>query len=130
MNILIIEDDNLTLRALTHSVESLGHNVHSANNAEEAINKILTEKYDVVLSDIMMPGISGLSLVSILRSVHLCTTPIIVMSVLNDEPLLQAAYEAGANDFISKPVTMENLAAKLEKFDKEHPADTDETNKN
>ncbi|MGZ3864904.1 MAG: response regulator [Bacteroidia bacterium] len=126
MNVLIIEDDTLTLKALMHTVKSLGHSVHSAHNAEEAINKILNDKYDVVLSDIMMPGISGLSLVSILRSVHLCTTPIIVMSVLNDEPLLQAAYEAGANDFISKPVTEEALLAKLNKFDKAQTTSADD----
>lgn len=126
MNVLIIEDDTLTLKAIKHSVELLGHTVHSAHNAEEAINKILSEKYDVVLSDIMMPGISGLSLVSILRSVHLCTTPIIVMSVLNDEPLLQAAYEAGANDFISKPITPEELSVKLNKFDKAHTTGADD----
>ncbi|HXB40636.1 MAG TPA: response regulator [Bacteroidia bacterium] len=118
MNILIIEDDTLTLKALKHTIESLGHTVSVASNAEEAINKIPEGKYDLVLSDIMMPGISGLSLITILRSVHLCTTPIIVMSVLNDKPLLQAAHDAGANDFISKPIAIEELSAKIEKFNK------------
>jgi len=116
MNILVIEDDKLTLSSLKHIVESLGHSVTLAENAEEAIDRIVDGKFDLVLSDIMMPGISGLSLVSILRSVHLCKTPIIAMSTLNNKAVLEAAYDAGANDFIPKPFTVEDLSEKLEKF--------------
>jgi len=116
MDILVIEDDKFTLTALKHAIKEFGHNVESAENAEEAIGKVESNEFDLILSDIMMPGISGLSLITILRTVHLCKTPIIVMSALNNEPLLEAAYEAGANDFIAKPFTRENLQGKLEKF--------------
>lgn len=118
MNILIIEDDKLTLTALKHALKESGHLVESAENAEEAINKVEQQEFDLILSDIMMPGISGLSLITILRTVHLCKTPIVVMSALNNEPLLQAAREAGANDFIAKPFTREGIMEKLEKFNK------------
>jgi CheY-like chemotaxis protein len=117
MNILIIEDDKLTLMSLKHAIENLGHDVTLAVTAEEAMNKIVDGKFDLVFSDIMMPGISGLSLLTILRTVHLCNTPIIAMSILNDKPIVQAAYDAGANDFMPKPFTLENLTAKLKKFD-------------
>lgn len=116
MNILIIDDDRLTLTALKHALKESGHEVESAENAEQAITRIENAEFDLILSDIMMPGISGLSLITILRTVHLCKTPIIVMSALNNEPLLQAAYEAGANDFIPKPFTRESLLEKLNKF--------------
>jgi CheY-like chemotaxis protein len=117
MDILIIEDDKLTLNLLKSSIKHLGHSISTAENAEQAINFITTKKFDVILSDIMMPGISGLSLVTILRTVHLCSTPIIIMSALSNRPLLDAAFEAGANDFIAKPFTMEELEGKLKKFE-------------
>jgi len=119
MDILIIEDDKMTLTSLQYIVEGLGHKAFLAENAEKAINMIVDRHFDLLLSDIMMPGISGLSLISVLRTVHLCTTPIIMMSTLNNKPLLDAAFEAGANDFIPKPISPEQLKEKLEKFEKE-----------
>jgi CheY-like chemotaxis protein len=116
MNVLIIEDDKLTLTALKHAIKEEGHKVETAENAEEAISKIESDGFDLILSDIMMPGISGLSLITILRTVHLIKTPIVVMSALSNQPLLEAAYEAGANDFIAKPFTRESLMEKLEKY--------------
>jgi CheY-like chemotaxis protein len=118
MNILIIDDDKLTINALQHSLETLGHHVSVARNGEEAIEKVSSGSYDVIISDIMMPGISGLSLVNVLRSVHLCFTPIIMMSTLNNRPLLDAAFKAGANDFLNKPISTEDLANKLKKYEK------------
>lgn len=118
MNILIIEDDKVTLKTLQSSIENLGHKVLIAETSEEAINLIVDEKMDLIISDIMMPGISGLSLVSVLRTVHLCKTPIIMMSVLNNKALLDAAFEAGANDFIAKPFAIEELKDKIRKYDK------------
>lgn len=118
MNILIIEDDKLTLNLLQYCIEKLGHKATLAEDGEEAIKLITDGNFDLLICDIMMPGISGLSLVSVLRTVHLCTIPIIMMSTLNNKPLLDAAFEAGANDFIAKPFSMEDLSEKLNKFDK------------
>jgi CheY-like chemotaxis protein len=117
MNILIIEDDKLTLNAVQHSIEKLGHTATIAKSGEDAIEQIQKSTFDLIICDIMMPGISGLSFVSVLRSVHLCFTPIIMMSTLNHGPLLDAAFSAGANDFINKPFTQEELAEKLKKFE-------------
>ena len=116
MNILVIEDDKLTLSAVQHTVESLGHTASVAKSGEEAIELIQANTFDVIICDIMMPGISGLSFVTVLRSVHLCFTPIIMMSTLNHVPLLDAAFKAGANDFLNKPFTGEELAEKLKKY--------------
>jgi CheY-like chemotaxis protein len=118
MNILIIEDDKLTLNLLQYCIEKLGHKAYLAEDGEEAIKMINDGNFDLIICDIMMPGISGLSLVSVLRTVHLCTIPIIMMSSLNNKPLLDAAFEAGANDFIAKPFSMEDLSQKLKKYDK------------
>lgn len=120
MNILIIEDDRLTLNAVEKSIKNLGHACRIVRSGEEAIELIPSEKFDLVVCDIMMPGLSGLSFVTVLRTVHLCSTPILMMSTLNHGPLLDAAFSAGANDFINKPFTEEEIAAKLMKFQGVH----------
>jgi DNA-binding response OmpR family regulator len=118
MNILIIEDDKLTLKSLQYCIESLGHKAFAAEDAETAINLVVEGNFDLLISDVMMPGISGLSLVSVLRSVHFSTIPIVMMSTLNNKSLLEAAIEAGANDFMSKPFSPEDLEKVINKFDK------------
>lgn len=117
MNVLVIEDDKITLNSLKYVIESLGHKVAIAENAETAIRKVEEEKFDLIISDIMMPGLSGLSLLSILRTMHLCKAPIIAMSTLNNKTLLDAAFEAGANDFMIKPFTFDGISEKLKKFE-------------
>jgi len=116
MNILIIDDDSLTTTSVKHIIENLGHQATIAHNGEEAINIILLGNFDLIISDIMMPGISGLSLVTVLRTVHLCFTPVIMMSTLHNKHLIEAAMEAGANGFLDKPVAIENLVQKLDQF--------------
>jgi DNA-binding response OmpR family regulator len=116
MDILIIEDDKLILNLLQHGIKNAGHKAFTAENAEQAISLVTSRNFDLIITDIMMPGISGLSLISILRTVHLISTPIIIMSALHNKPLLAAAFEAGANDFIAKPFMMEELEEKLRKY--------------
>jgi CheY-like chemotaxis protein len=118
MDILIIEDDKLTLSAVQHSLENMGYTTAIAKSGEEAIELIQKKEFDLIITDIMMPGISGLSLVTVLRQVHLVFTPIIIMSTLKNGPLLDAAFKAGANDFLNKPFTAEELKAKLRKYEK------------
>lgn len=119
MNILVIEDDKVALKTLQSAIESMGHTAVVVESGEAAIKLTESKKFDLILSDVMMPGISGLSLVNVLRSVSLLKVPIIMMSVLNNQPLLDAAFSAGANDFIEKPVKIEVLREKLEKYEKQ-----------
>jgi len=116
MKILIIDDDKLTLKATQFLLENLGHKTRVAESSDEAISLIVESDFDMIISDVMMPGISGLSLVAVLRSVYHCTLPIIMISTLNNKPLLEAAFTAGANDFIAKPFSAEELRQKINKY--------------
>jgi CheY-like chemotaxis protein len=118
MDILIVEDDKMTLNLLQYCIENLGHKAFLAADGDEAINMISDGKYDLLICDVMMPGISGLSLVSVLRSGRHISIPIILMSTLNNKPLQEAAKEAGADDFLQKPFSVEDLTEKLKKFEK------------
>jgi two-component system OmpR family response regulator len=118
MDILIIEDDKMTLNLLQYAIENLGHKAHLAADGDEAINMLTNGNYDLLICDVMMPGISGLSLVSVLRTGRHYTIPIIMMSTLNNKPLQDAATEAGADDFLAKPFSIEELTEKIKKFEK------------
>jgi DNA-binding response OmpR family regulator len=122
MTILIVDDDKLTITALQQALTDMGYKVDVSREGEQAIQMINNTGYDLVICDVMMPGISGLSLVAVLRTMHLCFTPIIMMSTLHNRPLVDAAMKAGANDFIDKPVQLKELEEKVKKFDnKVHP---------
>lgn len=116
MNILIIEDEKLSLRTFKHCIELMGHNYYLAENGMEAINMIRQHKIDFIFSDILMPGISGLSLVSVLRNTYLMKIPIVMVSSLNSKYLEEAVEKTGANDFIRKPFTVKAIAEKIQKF--------------
>lgn len=118
MDILIIEDDKMTLNLLQYCIENMGHKAHLAADGDEAISMLSDRNYDLLICDVMMPGISGLSLVSALRTGRHYTIPIIMMSTLNNKPLLEAATDAGADDFLPKPFSVDDLTAKLKKFEK------------
>jgi two-component system, OmpR family, response regulator len=118
MDILIIEDDKMTLNLLQYAIENMGHKAHLAADGDEAINMLTEGNYDLLICDVMMPGISGLSLVSALRTGRHYTIPIIMMSTLNNKPLVDAATAAGADDFLPKPFSVEDLTEKLKKFEK------------
>src|ERR1700739_1975244 len=103
MNILIIDDSKLTLKTLEFQLKELGHKVQVADNAELGIMMAKDGKFDLLISDLIMPGVSGLSLVNTLRSVHRCNTPVIIMSGEKNKPLLDGDYETGVTDFLFKP---------------------------
>jgi len=120
MKILVVEDDKLTVNALDKSLRDLGHAVKIVRSGEEALEFLKIEKFELIICDIMMPGLSGLSFVTVVRTVNFSDIPILMMSTLHHASLLDAAFTAGANDFINKPFTEAELSAKLNKFQSVH----------
>ena len=118
MNILIVEDERLTRNALQHIIQSLGHTAFLATNGEEAISQVIEFKIDFIISDIMMPGISGLSLVSVLRNIHLCQMPIILISTLDNSYMRRTSRKLGAYGFLSKPFTFADIKFEIIKHAK------------
>lgn len=109
MNILLIEDDELTLSSLSFQLIQLGHTVHGANNGRMAVDIVLDKQVDIVVCDLMLPVISGVSFLRIRRKFMSPHIPVIAISSLeNAEELLQ---EMGVDFgfFIKKPVPFEKL---------------------
>jgi CheY-like chemotaxis protein len=115
MNILIVDDSKLTRKTLEFQLKGLGHEVQVADSAKAGIDMAKDGKFDLLISDLIMPGASGLSLVNTLRFVHHCNTPVIIMSAEKNKPLLDGEYETTVTDFLFKPFTTEELEEKLKK---------------
>ena len=120
MNILIVEDDEFTQKAIMQRLKLDGYEVKSADNAEEAIEIIEKLSIDILLVDIHMPGMTGLELIEYIRDTIKKTYPIIVISRIGNEPTILKAFEIGADDYITKPFEPDELSLRVKKIISKH----------
>ena len=114
MKILIAEDDAISCLALTESLMKLGHDVVTADNGRDAWGMFQTENVQLVISDWMMPYIDGLELCRMIRSENRTKyTYIILLTALGGKGSYLEGMKAGADDFITKPIDLEELGARL-----------------
>jgi DNA-binding NtrC family response regulator len=109
--ILIVDDDDL-IRDTLYELFCDEHLCHSANTAEQALNFLQEQPYDVVLTDISMPGLSGLELLGVIRQ-RRPGTPVIVISGIGDEAHAEGLTRLGAFDYILKPFRLESVEASV-----------------
>ena len=116
-NVLIVDDDKFIADAIARMVTSLGHNpvtVYSARRAIESLNEAIPE---IILLDVQMAGVDGLEVCRyIRRDPYTATVPIIVVSANDDPQAIEAAYAAGADDYIVKPATLDDVAAAIDRL--------------
>lgn len=112
--ILIVDDDKETTNLLERIVTMKGHEPTSVNTSLSAVQVAHDVYPDAILMDIMMPEINGIQLCKIFKSIPtLKNIPIIIVSALNDAGSKRDTANAGASDFIAKPVDPEILAEKI-----------------
>lgn len=110
--ILIVDDDELVRRTLSVLVESLGYHCLVAKDGFEALAVLRSTEIDLVLSDIVMPGKDGLELLKEIREDHK-STDVIISTGYHEKASYAAVINAGAIDFIKKPIDQAELEAKL-----------------
>lgn len=115
--ILVVEDEPDIAESLKLRLDMAGYEVVVAGNGQEAVSKAKTESPDLVLLDLMIPKMDGYEVCRVLRS-HEATkmTPVVVLTALQMVGDIDKAFEAGANDYLSKPFTNERLLAKIQKL--------------
>ncbi|MGK2950452.1 MAG: response regulator transcription factor [Acidimicrobiales bacterium] len=102
--VLIVEDDPVILRLLEVNFDLEGFTVLLAHDGAEGIEVARTERPDVIVSDIMMPRVSGLELLAALKGDDATSAiPIILLSAKAQTADLKAGTEAGADDYVTKP---------------------------
>jgi sigma-B regulation protein RsbU (phosphoserine phosphatase) len=114
MRILVVEDALLTRTMLEHALGKWGYQVDSVSNSDDAIQLLLTEPIQFVITDWVMSGGDSSSLCQDIRSLDLphYTYIILVTSLESDQSVLQG-LEAGADDFIRKPIQLDELHARI-----------------
>lgn len=112
MRILLIEDEIKTLHSLRQGLEEQGWTVNTATDGETGFRLASQQDYDVVISDITMPGLSGLEMCQALRKNGL-ETPILLLTALGDTDDKVTGFEAGADDYLTKPFEFRELLARV-----------------
>ena len=114
---LLIEDHPSLLDVVSRQLKRLGFAVVSADNGMGGVEKAITEKPDLILMDIMMPGMDGLEATRLIRAnPETKDIPILAITCLFRESELRGCIEAGCNDYIIKPFTFEKLQCKIQDF--------------
>ena len=109
--ILVVDDERQIRRSLQVNLESKGYAVETVETGEAAIGAFHSRHPDIIILDLVMPGIGGVEVVRRIRESS--TVPIIVLSAMTDEPRKVEALEAGADDYMTKPFGMEELLARI-----------------
>ncbi|MGI8999995.1 MAG: response regulator transcription factor [Candidatus Limnocylindria bacterium] len=121
LQILVIDDEPAMVGAVAALVGSVGHRVISAYDGHEAIRRYDTERPDLVILDLAMPGLDGLAVCAAIRQRG--TTPIIVLSGEGQEPAKVEALDAGADDYVTKPFGKQELLARIRAVMRRHASD-------
>ena len=106
MAAILIVDDEDVVRDVLYDLFSVDHMCHAAGTAEQALAYLGEQSYDVVITDISMPGLSGVELLGYLRQEQ-PDTPVVVVSGIGDREHAEGLMRLGAFDFILKPFTLE-----------------------
>ena len=112
-HILIIDDDANTLASLARAFRLAGHEATVCDNAARALELAKAERFDLILSDVVMPGRDGIALLEDLKSIGQ-TSPVVMMSGQASIEMAVKATRLGASDFLEKPISSEKLLLTVE----------------
>ena len=111
IKVLVIDDDPAKTELLILLLRTRGFEVFTANSGEEGIKKVVELLPDILILDLMMSGVDGWEVCSKVRKFS--TTPILVLSALDAPGMVASALDAGADDYLIKPVPSSVLMAHL-----------------
>lgn len=111
--ILIVEDDRTLRTALAFNLSREGYEVQTAVDGEQGLATARDSSLDLILLDVMLPGMSGIEVLRVLRQERI-TTPVIVLSAKGDEIDRVVGLKVGADDYVAKPFSRPELLARIE----------------
>ncbi|HHX04322.1 MAG TPA: response regulator transcription factor [Tissierellia bacterium] len=109
--ILIVDDEPILLKGLKFSLNQEGYKVETALDAEEALEILENDKFDLMVLDVMLPGMSGIELCKTIRETS--NMPVIMLTARGDDESKILGLEAGADDYMSKPFNILELKARI-----------------
>ncbi|MEO6578336.1 MAG: response regulator transcription factor [Candidatus Limnocylindria bacterium] len=123
--LLLVEDDPTLRQALTFNLTREGYEIASAADGEAGLEAARNERLDLILLDVMLPGMSGIEVLRVLRRDGV-TTPVIILSAKGDEIDRVVGLKIGADDYIAKPFSRPELLARIESVLRRHRRETEE----
>jgi len=121
MNILVVDDDDVCCYEMTDFLSKLGHHVDKCSNGIEALNMMQTNEYQMVLSDIKMPKMSGIDMLkSLTEKYKWLRTDVVLVTGYGDVEYAIEAIRAGAFDYLLKPINIKELVDITERISKRH----------
>ena len=114
MKIIVVDDDVIMLQAIKNMVAKNGYQVFATTDAQDALDTIREEPFDLVISDIMMPYISGIELLSAIKKSN-AQVPIVIISALDQQEVILTAFQEGAADFVKKPINLSELLVRVKR---------------
>ncbi|MBG6063353.1 DNA-binding response OmpR family regulator [Flavobacterium sp. CG_9.1] len=114
--ILVAEDDEMMSKAMEFKLVREGYKVLLCPNGQIALEKIVSENPDLIISDIMMPFVTGLDIVKKVKIELKLNIPIIMLSAVGLEKTVLEAFELGADDFITKPFSPNELSVRVKRL--------------
>jgi CheY-like chemotaxis protein len=109
-NVLAVDDIPLNILLVQKMLKRFNFKLRTASGGQQALDMVAQEKPDLILLDLMMPGIDGFEVIRRLReNPETAYIQIIILSALNSQEDVVKGFNAGANDFIMKPIIMEKL---------------------
>ena len=116
-NILIIDDSPTDVRVFSTMLERAGHRVDSVNNAEDGIERVRATRPDLVIMDVIMPGMNGFQATRTLsKDPQTSSIPVLIVTTKSMETDRMWGLRQGARDFLTKPVSDKDLLAHVSKL--------------
>jgi len=115
LNILLAEDNPVNRKVALIALRKLGLKADTAENGQEVLVALEEHHYDLVLMDIQMPEMDGIEATKIIRKRWSQGPKIIVVTSFEAEMCRDLCYDAGADDYVNKPVKMDELGAAIER---------------
>jgi DNA-binding response OmpR family regulator len=109
MKILIVDDDVMVLESLKHNLSHQGYDCITASDGVQALSMARVYGPDLIISDVMMPGFSGLDLLSMLKQFYLSNVPVIIISSHDKSDIIRSSMGLGAAYFVPKPIDFKEL---------------------
>jgi DNA-binding response OmpR family regulator len=123
LRVLIIEDNYDMVQNIAEHLENCGHTLDFAYDGIGGLHLALTNDYDVIILDVMLPGMDGLTVCSELRKKGEKSTPVLMLTARDTIPDKLSGFDVGADDYLIKPFSLRELEARLRALTRRKKAD-------